>query len=147
MPGYGIEPSRKGLLSWKWAVQRLSSTQNYLLATVRADGRPHVMPVWGIWIDDRFYFSTGRTSVKAQNLAKNPNCVLCAGEAKEAVILEGKVTKTRKNASFKRIVAAYFRKYKFDVSTMGEPFFCIHPRVIFGQVEETYPKTATRWRF
>jgi hypothetical protein len=32
------------------------------LATVRPDGRPHVMPVWAIWVDDAFYFVTGTTT-------------------------------------------------------------------------------------
>jgi uncharacterized pyridoxamine 5'-phosphate oxidase family protein len=147
MPGYGVEVSPKGLLPWDWADKRLSKTENYLLATVRADGRPHVMPVWGIWLDGRFYFSTGRKSVKARNLASNPNCVLCAGNANEAVILEGRVTKNRDKALFKRIADVYFQKYKFDVSTMKEPFFCIRPRVAFGQIEKTFTKSATRWTF
>jgi hypothetical protein len=34
------------------------------LATVRPDGRPHVMPVWAIWVDDAFYFVTGTTTRK-----------------------------------------------------------------------------------
>jgi uncharacterized pyridoxamine 5'-phosphate oxidase family protein len=148
MPGYGIdEEDRKGLLPWRWAERLLSKTQNYLLATVRNDGRPHVMPIWGVWMGDRFYFSTGKKSVKARNLAKNSNCVLCAGNADEAVILEGKVTKISDKALLKKIAAVYFKKYKFDVSTMNEPFFSIRPQVVFGQIEKTFVKTATRWTF
>src|SRR5438094_7672503 len=89
MPDYGISNARKNLLPWKWAKDRLSKTQNYLLATVRSDGRPHVMPIWGVWIGNNFYFSTGKKSVKGRNLAVNPNCVLCPGGADEALILEG----------------------------------------------------------
>src|SRR6185503_15067353 len=95
MPGYGIEEKARGLLSWRWAEQRLSKTQNYFLATVRSDGRPHIMAIWGIWMEGRFYFSTGKTSVKAKNLAANPNCVLCGGKPDEALILEGRASKIR----------------------------------------------------
>ena len=46
MPGYGLPEtrSRKGLLPWKWAAERLSKGRNYFLATTRPDGRPHVVP-------------------------------------------------------------------------------------------------------
>ena len=51
MPGYGIAGPREGsgLLPWSWAVQRLTASHDYWLATVCPDGRPHVMPVWGVW--------------------------------------------------------------------------------------------------
>jgi pyridoxine/pyridoxamine 5'-phosphate oxidase len=147
MPGYGIESSPKGLLPWRWAEKHLSTTKNYFLSTVRSDGRPHVMPIWGVWMDARFYFSTGRESVKARNLASNPNCVLCAGEADEAVILEGRVARIRNKSMLEEIAATYFRKYKIDVTGMNEPWFGIRPQVVFGQIEKTFVKSATRWRF
>jgi len=148
MPGYGIdEEDRKGLLTWSWAASRLSKTQNYFLATTRSDGRPHVMPLWGIWMNDSFYFSTGGKSVKAQNLAANPNCVLCPGGADEAVILEGKATRVRDKKILKKFATVYLKKYKFDPSEMNEPVFSIRPRTVFGQIEKTFVKTATRWSF
>ena len=148
MPGYGIDAKgRKGMLPWRWAKSLLSKTQNYFLGTVRNDGRPHVMPIWGVWMDDRFYFSTGKKSVKARNLRNNPACVLCAGEADEAVILEGKTAKVLDKAVLKKFAAVYLKKYKFDPSTMNEPVFAIRPRVIFGQIEKTFVNTATRWTF
>jgi general stress protein 26 len=146
-PGYGIEQTDKGLLLWRWAEQKLSKTQNYFLATVRSDGRPHVMPIWGIWANGRFYFSTGKKSVKTRNLATNPMCVLCAGEADEAVVLEGRVSKIRDKKTLKEFADAYVKKYSFDPSTMNEPVFVVRPKVAFGQIEKTYPKTATRWKF
>jgi nitroimidazol reductase NimA-like FMN-containing flavoprotein (pyridoxamine 5'-phosphate oxidase superfamily) len=147
MPGYIDEKDRKGLLPWNWAVRRLSKTQNYFLATTRSDGRPHVMPIWGIWMNDRFYFSTGGKSVKARNLAGNPNCVLCPSGAEQAVILEGKATKVRDKKILKKFATLYLKKYKFDPSEMNEPVFSIHPRTAFGQIEKTFVKTATRWSF
>jgi uncharacterized pyridoxamine 5'-phosphate oxidase family protein len=146
-PGYGIEETAKGLLPWRWAERQLSKTQNYFLATVRPDGRPHVMPIWGIWREGRFYFSTGKKSVKAHNLANNPNCVLCAGAADEAVVLEGRVSKIRGKKTLEEFARAYVRKYRFDPSTMNEPIFEIRPRLAFGQIEKTFAKTATRWTF
>jgi nitroimidazol reductase NimA-like FMN-containing flavoprotein (pyridoxamine 5'-phosphate oxidase superfamily) len=147
MPGYGINETRKDLLSWKWAEGILTKTQNYFLTTVREDGRPHVMPIWGVWIDGAFYFSTGKNSVKTQNLASNPNCVLCPGGADEAVIVEGVAKKLADKKKFAKFAKTYFKKYKWDITKMDGPVFVIQPQTVFGQIEKTFTKTATRWRF
>ena len=147
MPGYGISSNRKDLLPWKWAEERLKNTKNYFLSTVRADGRPHVMPIWGIWMDSTFCFSTSLTSVKARNLEANPNCVLCPGDADEAVIVEGMAKKVRDPKFLKRFAKAYFKKYQWDVSEMKQPVFLLQPRAAFGHIEKTYTQTATRWQF
>ena len=89
MPGYGMPTGAKGLLPWKWAEERLRSSHNYYVMTVRPDATPHAMPVWGIWVDDRFYFSTGAKSRKARNLTANASCVICTENAAEAVVVEG----------------------------------------------------------
>jgi nitroimidazol reductase NimA-like FMN-containing flavoprotein (pyridoxamine 5'-phosphate oxidase superfamily) len=147
MPNYGINGTRKGMLPWKWAEQILKDTQNYFLATVRSDRRPHVMPIWGVWIGGLFYFSTGKTSVKARNLAKNPHCVLCPGNADESVIVEGIARPASDDKDLKKYAKAYLEKYKWDVSKMDSPVFALEPRIVFGQIEKTYTQTATRWTF
>ena len=55
MPGYGVSgpADGTGLLPWSWAEERLSRSHDYVLATVRPDGHPHAMPVWGVWLDGR----------------------------------------------------------------------------------------------
>ena len=88
-PVYGIPKAMKGSLPWEWARERLTKSHNYLITTVRPDGRPHTMVVWGIWLENVYYFSTGVTTLKARNLAGNPNCVLCNDDVGEAVIVEG----------------------------------------------------------
>ncbi len=70
-PGYGFPQTTKGLLAWSWAEQRLKKSHNYWITTVKPDGSPHTMVVWGLWQDGRFLFSTGAKSRKARNLAKN----------------------------------------------------------------------------
>jgi general stress protein 26 len=147
MPGYGISDKQKDLLPWKWAADRLVETQNYFLITVRKDGRPHLMPIWGIWSGTNFYFSTGKTSVKARNLAANPHCIVCPGDADEAIIVEGIAETLNDKKEFDRFAKAYLAKYKWDISKMNEPIFVLRPNVAFGQIEKTFTKTATRWTF
>jgi Pyridoxamine 5'-phosphate oxidase len=61
MPGYDLPKTKKGLLPWKWAEDRLKKSRQYWIATTRPDGRPHVMVIWALWLDGKLYFSTGKT--------------------------------------------------------------------------------------
>jgi len=147
MPGYGISPKKAGMFSWKWATDRLAKSKQYWIATTRPDGAPHVMIVWGVWTDDAFWFSTGKTSRKARNLAANPRCVICSDDSEQAVIVEGEVSIVGEAKVLKRVFAAYKKKYKIDPSGMGEPLFRANPKVVFGLYEKKFPTTATRWIF
>ena len=147
MPGYDMMFRQdKRPLSWTRAAGRFSRSHNYYLSTTRADGRPHVMPVWGVWFDRAFYFSTGRQSRKSKNLSLNTNCVVCSENASEAVILEGKAREIRGNPLRVRFVAAYKKKYDWDMSDNTSPVYQVRPRVIFGIVENA-DANPTRWRF
>ncbi|GAB4153822.1 MAG: PPOX class F420-dependent oxidoreductase [Candidatus Promineifilaceae bacterium] len=50
------------------------------LATVRADGRPHVVPIWYDVDGDELVFMTWHESVKAANLRRDPRVCLCVDE-------------------------------------------------------------------
>src|SRR6266576_6314886 len=91
VPGYEFSAKNKGLLPCTWAVERLKKSRQYWIATTRPDGAPHLMVIWGLWLDDSFWFSTGATSRKARNLAETPKCVIGTDKAAEAAILEGSV--------------------------------------------------------
>lgn len=147
MPGYGLSHSAKGLLPWKWAQDRLRQSRQYWIATTRPDGSPHVMVVWGIWLEDSFYFSTGKTSRKGRNLAANPHCVVGSENAAEAVIVEGVAETLRDAQKLEPVFAAYQKKYKIDIRGMGEPLYRVKPSVVFGLFEKKFTGTATRWTF
>ena len=49
------------------------------ISTVRPDGRPHVIPLPAVWLEDHLYFATGAGEQKAHNLAANPHVVLTTG--------------------------------------------------------------------
>ncbi len=154
MPGYGLPKSSKGLLSWKWAESKLNKSRQYWVITVHPDGRPHAMPVWGLWLDGILYFSTGAQTRKAKNLANNSYCVVTNEDAAEAVIVEGRAKVLKDPSLVRRFIPLYERKYKWDMSGMADelialkqPIFSVHPAVVFGQIEKTFSKTATRWKF
>jgi general stress protein 26 len=147
MPGYGMPSGTQGLLTWAWAEERLLGSHNYYLTTVRPDGTPHVMPLWGIWVDGRLYFSTGAKSVKARNLAANAACVICTDNAAEAVVVEGTASPLDDAARLKTISPHYARKYKsFTLDPKMGPIFEVQPKVVFGLSEKNF-KNTTRWTF
>jgi nitroimidazol reductase NimA-like FMN-containing flavoprotein (pyridoxamine 5'-phosphate oxidase superfamily) len=148
MPGYGLPRTRRGLLSWAWAKRRLTGSRNYWLVTVRPDGRPHAMPVWGVWVDGAFHFSSGRRSRKTRNLLRNPRCVVCTDRAHEAVIVEGAAREVRSPAELARLAAPYRRKYApWTLDPDLGPVYRVRPRVAFGMHEKRFLSAATRWCF
>jgi nitroimidazol reductase NimA-like FMN-containing flavoprotein (pyridoxamine 5'-phosphate oxidase superfamily) len=104
------------------------------------------MPVWGVWCDDAFFFSTGRKSRKGQNLAANPACTVTNDDGEEAVVVEGLAKPVADSEELERVASAYKRKYKMDPRSMGEPIFRVQPRRVFGLVEKSFPQSATRWK-
>jgi len=149
-PGYGIVGSKdgKGLLPWSWVAKQMNGCQTFWVATIHArHARPHVMPVWGVWVDDAFFFSTGRKSRKGQNLAANPACTITNDDGEEAVIVEGSAEEVKDATVLERFAAAYVKKYKMDPRSMGEPIFIVQPHTVFGFIEKSFPTSATRWRF
>lgn len=146
--GYGLPPASEGLLPWKWAKDRLTNSRNYFFVSVRPDRAPHCMPIWGVWVDGRFYFSTGAKSRKAKNLVKNRRCVLCTDNADEAVIVEGTAFPVRDNKFIARIAPHYHRKYKpWKLDPKMGPIFQLRPQVAFAMYEKKFAETATRWKW
>jgi Pyridoxamine 5'-phosphate oxidase len=143
-----------GLIPWGWAEQRLAGSHNYWLATVRQNGRPHLMIIWGLWHAGVFYFITGSRSRKTRNLESNAHCVIGTEQAHEAVVVEGAAEKVQDGALLKEFVALYQQKYNYDLSsmredilTLREPIFAMRPSVAFGLEEKAILQNATRWRF
>jgi hypothetical protein len=93
------------------------------------------MPVWGVWLDDAepgggFYFSTGKNTRKAQNLAANPRCVVCNERADEAIIVEGIVEPVDDPTVYARFADAY--KAKYDCRGQATAPAYVVPRVAFA---------------
>jgi PPOX class probable F420-dependent enzyme len=144
--GYGIPKSRKGMLPWSHATERLARSRNYWVATTRPDGRPHVVPVWGVWVDETFYHGGGPRTRKARNLARNPHVAVHLESGDDVVIIEGTVDMlTPDNADralLERIDDAYEAKYGMR---HGTPLWALRPTVAFGW--SNYLTDITRWTF
>ena len=153
MPGYGIKKGRKGLLQWDEVTEQLERSRNYWVCTTRPDGRPHAVPLWGLWLDDAFYFSTGRGTVKDRNLARNPAVAVHLESGDDAVMLEGRVERIADPATLARFDQAYGAKYGiYPIKEAANPddpglFYILCPPVAFAWRARDFGQTAPRVRF
>jgi hypothetical protein len=69
---------------WSDVVDALERAEIFWLSTVRRDGRPHVTPLPGYWLDGSLYFCTGPAEQKSKNIEANPHCVLTTGNDRSA---------------------------------------------------------------
>ncbi|HLQ54858.1 MAG TPA: pyridoxamine 5'-phosphate oxidase family protein [Streptosporangiaceae bacterium] len=154
MPGYGIQGPEEGsgLLPWSWAVERLSSARNYWVVSVRPDGRPHSMPVWGMWDDSDLVFTSGVSSRKIRNLKSDPRCVVSTEDASDPVIVEGTAAIVTDPARIQRVIELMNGKYGTNIeASFLDPAVnatvAVRPRQVIGMRHGDFTGSPTRWTF
>jgi hypothetical protein len=152
MPGYGIDGDHQGLLPWSWAQERLERSHDYWLATTWPDGKPHVMPVWGVFFDTEIWFSTSRSSRKASNLFVHPRVTVTTDNPAEPVIIDGVANHVTDLRLITRFAAAMDTKYHGNsgVEFYGSDVnacFRVQPETIFALSTDDFTGSPTRWRF
>lgn len=156
MPGYGVPETLAGILTWSAARRRIETSRNYWLATLHPDGRPHVMPVWGVWMEGELYFSTGAESRKAKNLRADPRCTVSVEDPTQPIVIEGVARLVSDIDERWRMCVPYASKYDWplhateegvtDAQGNGGPVFAVRPVTVIATSEDSFA-TATRWRF
>ncbi|MFF3929837.1 PPOX class F420-dependent oxidoreductase [Streptomyces hirsutus] len=77
----------------EWRAFVSHGTRTAKLSTVRADGSPHVAPIWFVLDGDDVVFNTGRETVKGRNLARDGRVALCVDDDRPPfafVVLRGR---------------------------------------------------------
>lgn len=156
---YGSEP-----IPWSRALDQLQDAdarKTYWLATVRPDGRPHVAGIGALWLDGKFYFTSGDGTRKSQNLAENPSCVVSVALPNLDLVVEGTVAQVTDDATLQRLAALYAAQgwpasvsdgaitAPFSAPSAGPPpwrLYVVTPIAAVG-VATAEPYGATRWRF
>ncbi len=149
--GYGLSTvnGEEDLVAFTHVEERLRSARNYWVGSTRPDGRPHAMPVWGVWLEGAFFFSTDPLSRKGRNLAANPEIVVHLESGDDVVVLEGAVERETDPEMLRRADQAYWDKYQYHlVGDVGNPglVYRLRPRTIFAWPESSFPQKATRWQ-
>jgi nitroimidazol reductase NimA-like FMN-containing flavoprotein (pyridoxamine 5'-phosphate oxidase superfamily) len=161
--------------SWASARERLASpepSRTSWLATVRPDGRPHLMPIIAFWIDGAFHFVVGEGTRKGRNLAADGRCVIAVGSTtlpSMDVVVEGHAEPLQDEAAVRRIAevlkgnnwpleARGNQVYGPNAPTAGPPPYSIYrmvPSKAFGlpgmlgmeQYDPDDLPKPTRWEF
>jgi nitroimidazol reductase NimA-like FMN-containing flavoprotein (pyridoxamine 5'-phosphate oxidase superfamily) len=135
------------MLSWDEVEARLREAQNYWLATVRPDGRPHVTPVWGVWVDSALYVSGFPQARWARNLAANPAVTVHPESGEAVVIVEGLAEDVVTDAEQGRsIVEAWDAKYgRLHPEPATDGICRISPRSVRAWIDANTFADATRW--
>jgi len=98
------------------AIKRLQDSQILWMATVRHDGRPHLVPVWFAFADGKLYCCIEPESVKGRNLVVNPRASVALEEGKHPIICEGRAAFLAKPWPG-GVVETFASKYDWDIST------------------------------
>ena len=64
----------------QWRAFLSEGTRTGKLATTRADGRPHVAPVWFLLDGNDLVFNTGRDTAKGTSLLRDGRVALCVDD-------------------------------------------------------------------
>jgi nitroimidazol reductase NimA-like FMN-containing flavoprotein (pyridoxamine 5'-phosphate oxidase superfamily) len=146
---------------WREAQQRLEEVNTYWLATVRPNGRPHVVPLLAVWMEGALYFSASPDTRKARNLSRSPHCVLTAENPQLHLVVEGIAEKVSDPSLLQRVAGGYAAKYGWLVEVRDGAFYAegaptagpppyevyrVKPVVVLGfGTDGTF--NATRWQF
>ena len=159
---YGDPP-----IPWSRALEQLEAApqtqapRTTWLSTVRPDGRPHLAGVGALWVDGKFYFTSGPGTRKSRNLAANPTCALSLGLPGLDLVVEGRAAKVTERATLERLAERYAAQgwparasggaitAEYSAPSAGPPpwdLYAVTPTTAYG-VATAKPYGATRWRF
>ncbi|HEV8194237.1 MAG TPA: pyridoxamine 5'-phosphate oxidase family protein [Ktedonobacterales bacterium] len=147
-PDYGFPREAAGFLPWPFALELLEQTRIYWLATTYPDGRPHLAPLWGVWVEGVFYFDGGSSTRWARNLAANPAAAMHLERGQAVVIVDGRADYVQLDARLSaKIVQAWDTKYgRLHPKPVDDGIFRLRPRTARGWSTEDLTD-GTRWQF
>jgi len=148
---------------WGEAQRRFAKGGWFWLATVRADGAPHVVPVFAAWDGSAFFVASKDSAHKSRHLQADGRCVLTHDAGDMHLVVEGQARKVTDNASLARASEAFAAVYQWPTTvsdgkldadygapTSGGPPYDVYevtPTKAFGFPTDGETFTPTRWRF
>ncbi len=104
---------RRNPARWQAFTSRLGREHTLWIATVRRDGRPHLIPLWFIWLEERLYICTTPGTQKFVNMTRNQMVALSLPDTENTLIIEGEAHVADQETV--DILAEYFyHKYEWD---------------------------------
>ena len=98
----------------QWRDFVMTGTRTGKLAVTRADGRPHVTPIWFVLDGDGLVLTTVASGVKGKALRRDPRAALCVDDQEPPfsfVLIEGLATLSGDLDELRRWSAAIGARY------------------------------------
>lgn len=141
------------LQSWDEVAQRIAAARNDWVATTTPDGRPHVRPVDGVFVDDTLAFGGSPETRWVQHLRERPAVSVSLPDDDHAVILDGEVELVD-DPSLPLTAAVYaanrekYPQYWSETEAQeAMPFWALRPRRVYAWSLSEFPRRATRFDF
>jgi hypothetical protein len=147
---YGVPRKGGTFIEWAHVIDRLAAAEGYWLGTVTPGNRPHVVPIWGCFVEGDLYLETGAPdTIKNRNLRANRNVFVHLDDVNDVVLIRGKAVEIKPSTELGEALArAMGGKYDgYDPtpeSWDGGGMWRIEPETVIAWT--TMP-TSTRWRF
>ncbi len=140
------------LLAWGDVAERIAASPNYWLATTTDDGRPHLRPVDGVFVDTTLAFGGSPETRWVQHLQVRPAVSVSLPDDDHAVVLEGDVELvTDPSLAVSRAVGVAnvekYPQYFGDGDADFHPFWMLRPHRVFAWTLTAFPARATRFVF
>jgi len=104
---------RRNPARWRAMEARLGRESEIWMATVRHDGRPHLAPLWFVWLEDKIYVCTGSGTQKFINMRTNQSVALSLTDALNVLIIEGEAHVAPREL-IDKLAEYFFNKYEWD---------------------------------
>lgn len=151
---YGQTPeSLAELQDWADVAERIAAARNYWVATAAADGRPHLRPVDGVFVEGALCFGGSPQTRWVRHLQDRPDVSASLPDDDQAVILEGRVEQIGDPADPVAVALAPANRAKYpQYFSDGQPaeflpFWCLRPRRVYAWALTGFPARATRFDF
>jgi hypothetical protein len=143
--GYGTATTT---MDWAAVTARLEEAPRYWLVTTRRDGRAHVVPVDGLWLEGAWWYGGSPDTLHQRNLEHDRRVVVHLEDTMAAVILEGSIEKVPPSPELtERLMAASKAKYGYTPppNAYSQGAWALRPER--ARAWSSFPSDVTRFRF
>lgn len=145
--GYGMPQEREHLLGWDFVVEQMNAATHYWITTRFPDGRPHTVPLWGLWHENRLHFEGRPQAAWARHLVRDPRAVVHPPDPEQVVTIEGVARIVQDDditeQEWDDLDSRFQAKYAVD---SGSPYWCLEPVKVLAW-NGGLLDTMTRWSF
>ena len=109
-------------VEWDWVSAQLTGSTIYWLCSVSPNGKPHVVPRWGVFLGGRVYYDGSPETRHALNIKLNSNVSVHLENGTQPVILYGtSVAAAKPSPEFGKKLSEEYKKKYTELGYAPEP--------------------------